>query len=154
MLTIMLPFAAACAVAAQDSDAWIRETLQRIRKVDEWSAPAWERLLAEDVTLVLRAGGRSRWIGGTPLRTEIQGKEKVTKALQKLHEEYRGRVTIGSEFLSGRRAALVGDVRAKDGAPEDEGLLVVILLNFDPKRGLERLTITSFPLKEPSAEPK
>jgi hypothetical protein len=162
--------AAALLATAQDTpkpDEGLRsESLKQVRNaVEQWSSQSWDEVLADDVRLGLRMTQRTSREDGTTImtstRTDVIGKEKVKQALTKLHQEYGGRVTITSEFLSGQRAVLIGEVapagegKGQDRPPSaEDGVPVVILMNFDQERKIEQLTITSFSLQASGAESK
>lgn len=181
-----LSWAAALAVGAQDQEkkqdpgdkreeSYRSEPLRQVRKaVDDWSARSWDQALAEDVSLALRKSEMVRQADGTStlvsFRTVVQGKDKVTRALEKLNEDYAGRIKVTSELLSGRQAVLFGEVRASgsetpkpadgeapspEGKSPEESFPFAIQLRFDDQGKIDRMVISSFDLKaEPSPEQK
>jgi len=119
--------------------------------LEGWDLLTWNELLADDVVLSVRLGtaGMSRTGESPGLRADLQvtGRQEAKRLLKSTYDEFRKRLFVTTEVISGYDAILLGNLSVQKPNVQIESVPVGIYMAFNSKGKIRKMTIADVNLQ-------
>jgi hypothetical protein len=128
-----------------DDLARAKDVMQTI--LQDWDFMSWNVLLAEDVVLSPKLGGRRSWRGQRKL-AGLRPRRKPN-VLKSIYRNLKSRTSVTTQVVSGYDVALLGNlvIPTTKENEDDRSLPPVLYMAFNPEGEIDKLTIAAVDLQ-------